>query len=43
MSVQATITRFLNENREVDFVDDWIAVRLGVKSRQQAQAVAAAL
>jgi hypothetical protein len=34
MSVQATITRFLDENREVDFVEDSIAVRLGLKSRQ---------
>jgi hypothetical protein len=43
MSVQGTITKFLHENRKVDFCDDCIAVRLSLKRRQQAQTVTAAL
>ena len=43
MTVQATITRFLHENRHVDFCDDCIALRLGLKRRQQAQAATVTL
>jgi len=43
MTVQATIAEFLHENRNVDFCDDCIVLRLRLKRRQQAQAVTAAL
>jgi len=43
MTVQATIADFLRDNRGVALCDDCIAERLGLKRRQQAQAVTSAL
>jgi hypothetical protein len=43
MTVQARIVEFLQNNRNLDFCDDCIALRLGLKRRQQSQAATATL